>query len=269
VTVGGALAEAAALLGTRLDAELLLAHVLNVSRPTVIAGDERVLTPEEQGGFEQLLARRVAGEPLAYLTGTKEFWSLDLEVTPDVLVPRPETELLVEWALELLPTHEIQHVLDLGTGSGAIALAIARERPRWLVTASDVSAAALGVARRNARRLNLGNFNTRHASYLEAFGQFNLIVSNPPYVAAGDPHLADLRFEPMVALVSGPDGLEALRTIVREGYAHVRPEGWLLVEHGAQQGAAVRELFARAGFADVTTRRDLAGLERATGGKRG
>ena len=269
MTAGAALAGAASLLGTRLDAELLLAHVLDVSRSAVVARDERVLTPEEQGDFEQLLARRIAGEPLAYLTGSKEFWSLELEVTPDVLVPRPETELRVEWALELLPPHrDALHVLDVGTGSGAIALAIARERPRALVTGSDVSAAALGVAQRNARRLNVGNANFRHAAFLSAFGQFNLIVSNPPYVAEGDPHLAALKFEPAIALTSGPDGLDALRVIVREGFAHLRAPGWLLVEHGATQGPAVRTLFAAAGFADVQTRRDLAGHERATGGRR-
>jgi len=269
VTSGAALATAAEVLGTRLDAELLLAHVLNETRSSVIARDERELTPEEQGDFEHLLERRVAGEPLAYLTGTKEFWSLELEVTKDVLVPRPETELLVEWALELLPPHrDALHVLDVGTGSGAIALAIARERPRALVTGSDVSPAALGVAQRNARRLNVGNASFRHAAFLSAFGQFNLIVSNPPYVAEGDPHLADLRFEPAIALTSGRDGLDALRVIVPEAHGHLRAPGWLLVEHGAGQGAAVRDLFAAAGFAAIETRRDLAGHERATGGQR-
>jgi release factor glutamine methyltransferase len=269
VTAGAALAGAAEVLGTRLDAELLLAHVLDLSRAGVITHDERVLTPEEQGDFERLVARRAAGEPLAYLTGTKEFWSLELEVTPAVLVPRPETELLVEWALEILPRHgAVPQVLDLGTGSGAIALAIARERPAALVTGGDVSAAALGVAQRNARRLNVGNVNFRQASYLDAFGQFNLIVSNPPYVAEGDPHLRELAHEPALALVAGPDGLDALRVIVRVGFEHLRAGGWLLVEHGAGQGAAVRALFRDAGFEAVQTRRDLAGHERATGGQR-
>lgn len=270
MTSGAALANAAELLGTRLDAELLLAHVLDVSRSSVIASDERVLTPEEQGGFETLLARRLAGEPLAYLTGTKEFWSLELEVTPDVLVPRPETELLVEWALSLMPRRgEGLHVLDVGTGSGAIALALARECPRALVTACDISAAALGVAQRNARRLNVGNFNLRHTGSLDAFAQFNLVVSNPPYIAEGDPHLASLAFEPAVALTSGPDGLDMLRMLAAKAPAHLRPGGWLLVEHGRDQGAAVRELFAKAKLVNVETRRDLAGLERATGGQLG
>lgn len=268
MTVGGALAGAAQVLGTRLDAELLLAHVLDLSRAGVMARDDRELTPEEQGDFEQLLARRAAGEPLAYLTGVKEFWSLELEVTPDVLVPRPETELLVEWALMLMPQRgEGLHVLDLGTGSGAIALALARECPRALVTASDVSAPALAVAQRNLRRANVGNVNLRHARYFEAFAQFNLVVSNPPYVAEGDPHLADLKFEPRLALTSGRDGLDALRAIAGGARAHLRAGGWLLVEHGADQGAAVRALFAAAGFEAIETRRDLAGHERATGGR--
>ena len=270
MTAGGALANAAALLGTRLDAELLLAHVLDVPRASVIARDERELTPEELGDFEHLLARRLRGEPLAYLTGMREFWSLKLEVTPAVLVPRPETELLVEWALACLQPGG-GRVLDVGTGSGAIALAIARERPQASVIASDLSAAALAVAQGNARHLRIPNVAFVQGEYFAALGGqggFDLIVSNPPYVAEGDPHLADLKFEPALALTSGADGLDALRAIVAGAPAHLRPGGWLLVEHGATQGAAVRERFARAGFAQVETRRDLAGLERATGGRR-
>lgn len=264
MTVGAALASAASLLGVRLDAELLLAHVLDVSRANVIARDERVLTPEAQGDFEQLLARRMSGEPMAYLTGTREFWSLELEVTKDVLVPRPETELLVEWGLALAP----RSVLDLGTGSGAIALALASELPDARIAATDISAAALQVARGNARRLRLEVQFAEGACYAPVDGAFELIVSNPPYVAEGDPHLAELKFEPAIALTSGADGLGALRAIVAGAPQHLRAGGWLLVEHGATQGAAVRELFARAGFARVETRRDLAGHERATGGQR-
>ncbi len=263
MTAGGALASAASVLGTRLDAELLLAHVLDVSRANVIARDERVLTPEEQGDFEQLLARRLAGEPLAYLTGTKEFWSLELDVTKDVLVPRPETELLVEWGVALAP----RALLDIGTGSGAIALALASELPDARVAATDISAAALQVARANARRLRLEVQFAEGACYAPVDGAFDLIVSNPPYVAEGDPHLAELKFEPALALTSGPEGLDALRAIVAGAPQHLNPGGWLLVEHGAQQGAAVRALFAAVGFARVETRRDLAGLERATGGQ--
>lgn len=265
MTSGAALAGAAELLGTRLDAELLLAHVLDATRAGVIARDERELTPEQQGDFEQLLARRLAGEPLAYLTGTKEFWSLKLEVTPDVLVPRPETELLVEWGLSLRPSA----VLDVGTGSGAIALALARELPGVAIVATDLSPAALAVAARNAVAHRLERVRFEQANLFPVEGRFDLIVSNPPYVAEGDPHLADLKFEPALALTSGRDGLDALRALVAGAPQYLRPGGWLLVEHGATQGAAVRALFAAAGFGAVETRRDFAGLERATGGRHG
>jgi len=266
MTAGAALATAAEWLGTRLDAELLLAHVLDVSRSAVVARDERVLTPEEQGDFENLLARRMAGEPLAYLTGTKEFWSLEFEVTPAVLVPRPETELLVEWALAL-PGDAF---LDLGTGSGAIALAMAHERVHAAITATDRSREALTVADRNARRLGLERVEFLEGGWWApvAGRLFDVIVSNPPYVAENDPHLAELKFEPALALTSGPDGLDALRAIVAGAPRHLHAGGWLLVEHGSQQGAAVRELFQAAGFASIETRRDLANLERATGGRR-
>jgi len=282
VTAGAALAGAAEWLGTRLDAELLLAHVLDLARSSVVARDDRILTPEEQGDFETLIARRVAGEPLAYLTGTKEFWSLELAVSKHVLVPRPETELLVEWALSSPPRKRgpSWSVLDIGTGSGAIALAIAKECPQAAVVATDVSVAALAVARRNANAHRIVNVTFVEADLLkldsrfrghdghDGAGQFDLIVSNPPYIAEGDPHLAELKYEPALALTSGADGLDALRAIVAGAPAHLRAGGWLLVEHGAEQGAAVRELFAAAGFGAIETRRDLAGHERATGGTR-
>jgi release factor glutamine methyltransferase len=275
MTAGGALASAASVLGMRLDAELLLAHVLDVSRANVIARDDRVLTPEEQGDFERLLARRLAGEPLAYLTGTREFWSLELEVTPDVLVPRPETELLVEWVLSLKRESSFT-VLDIGTGSGAIALALAKERPDAHVDAMDASSAALRVARTNARRLGISNVQFLEGDLFRALDPgfrrgdgYDVIVSNPPYVAEGDPHLAELKFEPALALTAGADGLDALRAIVAGAPARLRAGGWLLVEHGASQGPAVRELLARAGFGGIETRRDLAGLERASGGRHG
>jgi release factor glutamine methyltransferase len=272
VTAGGALASAASYLGTRLDAELLLAHVLNVSRANVIARDDRELTPEEQGDFEQLIARRVGGEPLAYLTGTKEFWSLELEVTRDVLVPRPETELLVEWVLALTPRRvgPSLSVLDVGTGSGAIALALARERPYARVVATDLSPRALEVAGRNAQRLGLRNVEWAEGDLFARLGprRFDIVVSNPPYVAEGDPHLAELAFEPALALTSGPDGLAALRRLVAGAPTHLLPHAWLLVEHGTAQGAAVRALFEAAGFQRIETRRDLAGHERATGGQK-
>lgn len=265
MTSGAALVNAAEVLGTRLDAELLLAHVLDLSRSAVLARDERVLTPEEQGDFENLLARRVAGEPLAYLTGTKEFWSLELEVSKDVLVPRPETELLVQWGLEL----DRNLMLDIGTGSGAIALALARELPHARVSATDISPAALKVARANASRLAIGNVEFHQADlFAEGDSRYDLIVSNPPYVAEADPHLADLTFEPRGALIAGEDGLSVLRRIVSGAAKHLAQDGWLLVEHGATQGPEVRKLFKRAKFTAVETRRDLAGLERVTGGQR-
>ena len=280
---GAALANAASFLGTRLDAELLLAHVLGASRASIVARDERELTPEEQGDFEHLIERRLAGEPLAYLTGTKEFWSIELEVTPDVLVPRPETELLVEWALAVLPRGSAREVLDIGTGSGAIALALAQERPQARIVATDISPKALWLAHANAQRLGLKNVafaradvftpapsgpakSGKPAAKPAALDRFELIVSNPPYVAEGDPHLDELRFEPRLALTSGNDGLGVLRRVVAEAPRHLVRDGWLLVEHGAEQGAAVRELFAQAGFDSIRTRRDLAGHERATGG---
>jgi release factor glutamine methyltransferase len=277
VTSGAALASAASLLGMRLDAELLLAHVLDAERASVVARDDRVLTPEEQGDFENLVARRLAGEPLAYLTGTREFWSLELAVTPAVLVPRPETELLVEWGLELLEvtakSEGERRVLDLGTGSGAIALAFAKEHPAVQIVATDVSTAALEVARANARRLGFANVEFRHgdlfAALTPADGEsFDLVLSNPPYVALGDPHLAALKFEPQLALTSGPDGLDALRAIVAGAREFLHPGGWLMVEHGAEQGQAVRELLEDEGYAETATRRDLAGHERVTGGTR-
>ena len=205
--------------------------------------------------------------------------SLELEVTPDVLVPRPETELLVEWVLSLFPSFPRRResdvrVLDIGTGSGAIALAVGKELADARVLALDVSDAALAVARGNARRLGIANveFSRGNLHELDArlrgHDAFDVIVSNPPYIAEGDPHLADLKFEPGVALTSGADGLDALRAIVAGTPPHLRAGGWLLVEHGSTQAAAVRELFSRAGFTQVETRRDLAGLERATGGRR-
>ncbi|GAP66110.1 (protein release factor)-glutamineN5-methyltransferase [Mizugakiibacter sediminis] len=224
-----------------------------------------------QAVFAALLARRLAGEPVAYLVGRRGFWSLELEVTPATLIPRAETERLVELALARLPADAAARVADLGTGSGAIALAIARERPRARVVATDASAEALAVARRNAARLGLGNVVFAQGDWCAALGEardFDLIVSNPPYIAAGDPHLGegDLRFEPAAALASGADGLDAIRRIVRDARAHLRPGGGLLFEHGYRQGAAVRALLAAAGYREVFSARDLEGRERVSGG---
>ncbi len=271
--VGDALASLrgrlAAASGTAaLDAEILLAHVLGTGRAALAAAPGRVITPSEAEALEALARRRILGEPIAYLTGRREFWSLELEVTPDVLVPRPETEHVVELALAALAGVAGPAVLDLGTGSGAIALAIARERADALVTAVDSSAPALAVAKRNAGRLGIGNVRLLAGSWYEPVGarRFAAIVSNPPYVAAGDPALAALSHEPREALVADREGIGAIAEICGGAAAHLLPGGFLLVEHGASQGAVVRGLMAGAGLSDVKTHHDLAGLERVTAG---
>ncbi|MDP9200123.1 MAG: peptide chain release factor N(5)-glutamine methyltransferase [Pseudomonadota bacterium] len=251
-----------------LDAALLLAHVLGLSRAALAARPELELTAAQAVRLGQLAVRRAVGEPLAYLTGRREFWSLELDVTPDVLVPRPETELLVEWALEALVGRPHPAVLDLGTGSGAIALAIARERPDATVTAVDISEPALAVARGNAGRLALANLQFLAGNWFEpvAAARFDVIVSNPPYIAAGDPALGELAHEPRVALVAGDDGLRALETICAGAGSRLASGGCLLVEHGATQGEQVRAGMAKSGFTGIESRRDLAGRERATRG---
>jgi release factor glutamine methyltransferase len=253
-----------------LEAELLLAHVLDKPRTHLRAWPERLLSEEHHAALDALHARRTAGEPLAYLLGRREFWSLDLEVAPGVLIPRADTETLVERALELLPEGEPARVADLGTGSGAIALSIAHERPLATVVATDRSRTALELARRNAARLNLRNVEFRHGDWCAALGAetFDLIVSNPPYIAMGDPHLeqGDLPHEPAEALASGTDGLDDLRHIVDCSRRHLQPGGHLLLEHGHTQGEAVRSLLHAAGYADVLTHRDLENRERASEG---
>lgn len=251
-----------------LDAELLVARVLGLTRAALAADPGRALAPEELTTLESLTRRRIAGEPVAYLTGRREFWSLDLEVTPDVLVPRPETELLVERALAAIAGCARPAVLDLGTGSGAVALAVAKERPDAVVTATDASPAALAVATRNAARLGLANLRFLAGDWYAPLGagRFHAIASNPPYVAEGDPALAALAHEPRLALTSAAGGLAALAAITTGAAARLLPGGRLLLEHGTGQGAAVRGLLAAAGFGDVATRRDLAGHERVTEG---
>jgi len=251
-----------------LDAELLVAQVLGAGRASLVADPDRGLAPEELLALESLVRRRLAGEPVAYLTGRREFWSFELEVTPDVLVPRPETELLVERALAAIAGLENPAVLDLGTGSGAIAIAVAAERPDAEVTAIDASAAALRVAQRNAAGLGLRNLRFCEGDWYTplAGARFDAIVSNPPYVAAGDPALAALAHEPRLALVGGSDGFEALAVVASGAPRHLVPGGSLLVEHGASQGAAVRRLLQSAGLEKITTRADLAGLDRVTEG---
>jgi release factor glutamine methyltransferase len=275
IRVAGVLAALRGRLGAAsptpaLDAEVLVAHVLGASRSAIAAEPERPLAPEEMLALEALVRRRLEGEPVAYLMGRREFWSLELEVTPDVLVPRPETELVVERALAAIASRERPSVLDLGTGSGAIASAIARERPDADVTATDVSAAALAVAARNAARLALPNLRLLEGSWFGPVSdsRFDLVASNPPYVAAGDPALAALAHEPAGALVAGAEGLDALSAIAAAARAHLEPGGTLVLEHGAAQGPAVRALLESAGLVGVGTRRDLAGHERVTEGKR-
>jgi len=258
----------------RLDAELLLAHALGTPRARLYAWPEHEPDATERSAFEQLVDARARGEPIAYLTGRREFWSLDLAVTPDVLIPRHETELLVALALERIPRDRLFRVADLGTGSGAIALAIARERPLARVTATDASAGALDVARGNAARLGIGNVAFAGGDWFAALGDacFDAIVSNPPYIAADDVHLAegDLRFEPAAALASGADGLDAMRRIVAGAPAHLTDAGVLLLEHGFDQSARVRALLDAAGFENVASVCDNGGHERVTlGTKRG
>ncbi|MFT3761264.1 MAG: peptide chain release factor N(5)-glutamine methyltransferase [Pseudoxanthomonas sp.] len=255
----------------RAEAELLLAHAAGRDRAWLFAHAADELDDDQADRFAALVARRVAGEPVAYLTGRRGFWTLDLEVGPDTLIPRPETERLVELALARLPADRPARVADLGTGSGAIALAIAAERPLAAVVATDASKAALAVAVRNAQRNDVANVWFRRGSWCEALGRerFDAIVANPPYIADGDPHLreGDLRFEPASALSSGADGLDAIREIVRDALSHLAPGGWLLLEHGWEQGEAVRALLHAAGFVDVATERDLEDRDRVTLGR--
>lgn len=253
------------------EASMLLAHVLGRTPAWLYAHGGDAIPGAEVLRFHELVERRAAGEPVAYLTGRRGFWTLDLAVTPDTLIPRPETELLVELALERVADGLPARILDMGTGSGAIALALARERPGAEVTATDRSAAALEVARRNAHDHDIGNVRFALGDWYQPVRgmRFGLIASNPPYIADGDGHLerGDLRFEPAGALASGGDGLDALRVIAAGAREHLQPGGWLLVEHGLEQGPAVRALFAEAGLEAVETARDLEDRERVTLGR--
>lgn len=252
-----------------LDAQLLLGEATGLSRTALIAHGERELAPGELARWSAWLARRSRGEPIAYLLGRKEFCGLLFEVTPAVLVPRPETELLVEWAAELLAqTAGAPTVLDLGTGSGALALALKHRFPRVAVTASDCSEEALAVARRNAARLGLP-IDFAAGSWWQPFAgrRFDVVLANPPYIAAGDAHLAALTHEPLLALTPGGDGLGAIAAIAQGAAAHLRAGGWLLLEHGFDQATAVRTLLEAAGLQRVETRNDLAGHPRATAGR--
>ena len=254
-----------------IDAQLLLAHALGVTRTRALTHLERVPDPLEAQRYGSLIERRARGEPLAYILGTKEFWSLPLTVGPEVLVPRPETELLVERALALR-AEPAGRVADLGTGSGAIALALALERPQWQVVATDISADALVTAKANAVALDLGRIEYLQGHWFTPLRgrSFNLIVSNPPYVAENDPAMQDpaLRHEPRIALTPGVDAYQCLREIIRGAPEHLERDGWLLLEHGADQASEVaRELVGR-GFRSVRSHRDLAGHERVTEAQR-
>ena len=254
----------------RMEAEILLCHALEVSRSFLFANPDLVVPLRRRSEFLALIRRRERGEPIAYLVGKRSFWTFELKVSPDVLIPRPETELLVESALEKIPADAAWRVADLGTGSGAIGLAIAKERPACLVQASDLSEAAVMIARENAENLGLANIAIHHGSWLEPLdGLFHLIVSNPPYVAGDDPHLrrGDCRFEPVMALTPGTDGLEAYRNICPAAASRLHPNGWLMVEHGHDQAREVREQFRLAGFESVSSKPDLAGIDRITLGR--
>ncbi len=277
LSISKALAGASRTLGPRLElprleAEILLCHVLGVDRAALMAHPETELGPEALARFEALIARRAGGEPAAYLTGRKEFWSLDLEVSREVLIPRPETEHLVAAALERIPPEQPTRVADLGTGCGAIALAIGRERPRASIVASDICLKALSLAQKNARRNASGNVLFLASDWLRAMDvpAFDLIVSNPPYVRDSDPHLrqGDLPSEPRLALAAGAEGLDAIRIIVAGAMPRLARQGALILEHGFDQGPAVRRLLQEAGFCGIFTLKDYAGHERVSGGRR-
>ncbi|MBF5003608.1 peptide chain release factor N(5)-glutamine methyltransferase [Diaphorobacter caeni] len=270
-TIAQLLAQAAQQGMARVDAQMLMLHAAGQpthARAWLITHDSDELTDAQRAQWDELRQRRLQGEPVAYLIGQKEFFGLTLHVDARVLDPRPDTETLVDWALELLPGDGTNlRLVDLGTGSGAIALALQRERPKAEIWAVDASADALAVASGNAARLKLP-VNFAHGSWLSPLqGPFDAIVSNPPYIPSADPHLADLTHEPLSALASGGDGLDDIRLIIEQAPTHLKPGGWLLLEHGWDQSEAVQALLAAGGFDAVQSRADLAGIARCTGGK--
>lgn len=254
----------------RIEVQSLLQTVLQVNRAYLLTHPEQSLAADQYARYMGLFERRLEGEPIAYLLGEREFYGLTFKVSPATLIPRPETELLVELALQRIPPHCAFRVLDLGTGSGAIALSIAHARPKAEVVAVDASAAALEVAQFNAERLGLGNVTLLQSDWFSALQteRFDMIVSNPPYVAPDDVHLAqgDVRFEPLTALISGADGLGDIRRICAQAKAHLNVDGWLLFEHGYDQAETVRALLQQAGFNEILSARDLSGIERVSGG---
>ncbi|MBI1887558.1 MAG: peptide chain release factor N(5)-glutamine methyltransferase [Nitrosomonadales bacterium] len=254
----------------RIEVQCLLQVVLQVNRAHLLTHPEQILNAEQQAHFTALFERRLSGEPIAYILGEREFYGLNFRVTPATLIPRSDTELLVELALQHIPPRSAFRVLDLGTGSGALALSIAHARPEAEVTAVDASPEALDVARENAQRLNIANVRLLQSDWFSALGgeRYDLIVSNPPYIAEGDAHLAqgDLRFEPRAALASGADGLDDIRRIVAGAKQHLNADGWLLFEHGYDQAERARELLRQNGYSGVFSACDLSGIERVSGG---
>jgi|SRR5579885_590264 release factor glutamine methyltransferase len=255
-----------------LEAEILLGHVLQKPRSYLHSWSEHILNDDQTRQFNECLVRRCSKEPVAYITGRREFWSLNLLVTRDTLIPRPETELLVESVLDLYRSNLVPiKVADLGTGSGAIGLALAHERPDWEIVATDVSHGALQIARKNAQQLALGNVYFYQGSWCSALpgSDFDVIVSNPPYIgeAEWEAYRAELEFEPRSALVSNLDGLDAIRTISQSAKYYLKPGGYVFVEHGFLQGTAVRKIFAAAGYSQIHSVRDLSGHERVTTGQ--
>lgn len=255
----------------QLDAEILLAHTLNQTRTFLRTWPERMLESAHLTQFQTLLVRRCQGEPVAYLTGKRDFWDMTLTVSPHTLIPRPETETLVELALEKIPLDATWRIADLGTGSGAIALAIARERPHCQIVATDISPDALAIARNNAARLKINNIHFAEGHWCAPLTNehFEMMISNPPYVHSSDPHLqqGDLRFEPLTALQSGPDGLADIRIICSEARQHLCAPGWLLLEHGYNQGTAVPTILRKLGYQQVQAQKDLAQNDRVSLGR--
>jgi len=255
----------------KFEAQLLLQHTLEVNRAWLLAHEHDTLPSKADADFEALLTRRLLGEPIAYILGCREFYGLNLTVTPDTLIPRPDTETLVEAALEKTPADANCTILDLGTGTGAVALAIAKHRPHAQVTAVDASHAALRIAEHNAKQLSLAHVHFTLSHWFSAVEgeRFNLIVSNPPYIEQHDPHLSqgDLRFEPISALASGEDGLDDIREIIAHSLVHLLPQGWLMLEHGYNQAQLVADLMAEGGLVDIKTIQDLGGNDRVTIGK--
>lgn len=269
------LIEASLTESPQLDAELLLSHVLQVSRTYLFTWPEKPLNTEQSVQFQRLISQRIEGQPIAYLVGEREFWGLKLQVTTDTLIPRPDTETLVDAVLALYAknkTHQAWSILDLGTGTGAIALALKSEVPDFQITAVDFSENALAVARQNAKnhQLKITFLQSDWLSALDQEARFDCIVSNPPYIEESDPHLdqGDVRFEPTTALTSGSDGLDDIRKITHQAWSHLNPNGWLLIEHGYNQADAVASIFESSGFANIRLLTDLAGTPRVTLGQK-